>query len=397
MQRETPKKAVRKRKGSYQKGYRAEIMKLLLSTGAISYRGLWLLDGDIKEYQKRIRKMREEGVVTIKSVGSRKMVRLDDFENKCGEYIETYKRGYFGFYINNCIEIGQAIGRYGTEKTRGERACRIVETAMAAYAVGIDVLWEEKEDIRKGGSVKNKANFYLPREIKEIASFQFRAKGVKGDEAEEQVINSRSVGGIFSPGGDYVMYHTGNKVLKWFTPSEGQMMYCFGRVREIHEEKERGKVDSCIILGYSNKPFERMFNPPKKNGVNLVTVEKCGYKHMYQIPYSREGARLIGLMTKENWFKKMKQILLPANDKEERFFGIDCDGTMGDIKVLLYTAPDMVRLRKFLNAAEWDGAYENYHIYCFDFQQSFLESVVEGRASIMVVPFDEYLEAEKGV
>ncbi len=78
-------------KKHYEKGYRRELLEILLSVGIIPCRTLKFLDGQQSSYTRTLKKMEEEGICELKKIGEyRKKKRvyvLRNFEKKQEGYV----------------------------------------------------------------------------------------------------------------------------------------------------------------------------------------------------------------------------------------------------------------------------------------------------------------------
>ena len=88
---------------NYKKGYINEILKICLTAGGVSYNGLKVLDGDRETYTNSIRRLRNNGIVTIKRIGSEFVATLSDFGTTNEQYIE-YFIPYLGTYTRFIVK-----------------------------------------------------------------------------------------------------------------------------------------------------------------------------------------------------------------------------------------------------------------------------------------------------
>lgn len=86
----------RKRRPTWNKGYRGEIMKLLLTVGIISKRGIPLLSGNHRMYLRKIKEMEEERIIEKHRNNGNVTENLKDFDKRMDEYLSQYPNGYYG-------------------------------------------------------------------------------------------------------------------------------------------------------------------------------------------------------------------------------------------------------------------------------------------------------------
>ena len=100
-------------------------------------------------------------------------------------------------------------------------------------------------------------------------------------------------------------------------------------------------------------------------------------------------------MQRKNWKERMKKEYLSGMKVNTRTSVVDCDALDGDVKVLLYCIPDLVKLKRFIAASTWENDVTKYHIYCFDFQEKFVVDVAGDYCEVYTTPFEEYISTIK--
>ena len=99
---------------TYKKGYRRNIVRLLLTCGCLSKRGLHMLgEGKYIQYANKIKEMKEEEIIEEVSTQSRaeglhKVIRLKNVNPATEKYMEefvTYAGHYYRYAINNAKQV----------------------------------------------------------------------------------------------------------------------------------------------------------------------------------------------------------------------------------------------------------------------------------------------------
>lgn len=385
-------KRKRTRKKRYKQGYRKVMMQIMLTCGAVSYNGIHMLEGQHRMYTRKLKDMEEEGIVCIVHLGKKKAARLRDYEKRCDEYIGEYAPGYYGHYRRYGMPSASSIGKWDSDKNRSRKAYRESEVVMMMYGADVHVLPEEKPVIREGERIPNEgAYYYGSLEIKEGCGFRLGICKDEMTEEESAVINSRMNGCMISEGGHYVLYHSGDRVLKWKKSSEGQIAFSFATlVNSLYEGKPMDvTMKECIIFAYNDEVYRKIISPEnlkRKDMVNTVS----GYDCMYAIPYTKEGQAMVRMMGRENWKDRLKKKYLGVTQVNVRTMA--CDRTENGINTLLFCIPDMVKLRKFVATAEWTASMEGkmkYEIICYDFQYDLVKEIAGKVADIETVKFEE--------
>ena len=211
---------------------------------------------------------------------------------------------------------------------------------------------------------------------------------------EKYIITSRAQGFIISTGGMYMIYHTGKTRMAWKTVQEQQMQFRAASLIGKSTAGQYGAIElnNCIIYGESDDPFVEMFTDDttkvKSSKFKYASLEN-GYKNTYFLPYTTDGQYMTDIMTHENWQADIVNYFLESDNALSLvpYYSV-ADLSNEENPVFVFCVPNVTRLNAFLMTAEI--ASEEYHIYCFDFQIEFLKRVVDGRAKIFSIPFEEF-------
>lgn len=380
------------RKPLYWKGYRNELLRLMCTCGAVSYNGLHMLNGEHRIYTRKLKEMEAEGIVNVARLKKKKAARLSNFEKNYQKYISFLPMGYYGHYIRYADTNAKNIVRYASDKQKAIRAYRESEVAMIMSGAGVNIYPEMKVALRMDNKIPSSgAYYYSASEIKECG--QYKTIAVNENNGKT-VINSRMIGCLICDGGHYIIYHSGDKPLRWRQSSEGQIAYCAAKVINMKCENApiQGSVKESIVIAYSDSVYVKIMSDEKKNTLEIINANN-GYENMYAITYTQQGKRLLSFMTRKNWKETLIRKYLPVVDTSHSV--VACDYTDGEIKILLFCIPDLVKLKKFKIAAEWAGDKENYQVYCFDYQVPFIKEVAGDVVDIYETSFDEFCEEMK--
>lgn len=402
---------------TYRKGYRRNIIRLLLTCGAISKKGLHMLgDNNYRQYIMKLKEMEEEGIVEevrvlSKGEGYHKTMRLRNVKPTNEKFMEefpTYMGHYYRYAINNAKNLSFS------QKSAAIKSYRESETILMLAPTSIRVFPNEKIAIREERNIPTyPPSFYNSLEIREGEEVKIRTEGKE----KADIISSRAIGMIISEGGIYGVYHTEDKQIRWVKSVEGQFTNAMARLvnrrcvdileeekERLDEEKERirgrnetndkgiekfQKVENGILIGKNNDIFVKTYQNTKAGKINLY---ESGYKRLFSVPYSKEGQLLLEIMMRKGWEKELKDIYLADMNTNTRMSSVPCDAIDGDKFILLFCIPDMIKLRKFLNVAMYENEPEKYQIYCFDFQEEFVAKVAGRYAEINYAELSTYCE-----
>lgn len=369
------------RRPTWKKGYRGELMRLFLTVGVISRRGIPLLHGNHRMYLRKIREMEKEQIIEKHRNNGNVVENLKDFEKRVDEYIGDYSNGYYGFFNRYCQTNIDYVTKYGKDRLQFERAVRDSESTIMAHSAGAKVFIEDKTDLRSEENIAEDSVVY------------YRTSEIKGSRktgnGEKIIAQTRCNGWLSSPGGDYLLYMIGKKLIRWTKISETSFA---GYVTLLAEKKKKGEkreVKESILLAYTDEPYRRMTSIDSRQiSVNL-NVEN-GHSVMYGLLYNTIGRDMMQIMTKKNWKEEMKKEYLEGMNTNTGKSVVACDAIDGDVKILLFCIPDIVKLKKFLSAAALENDVTKYHVYCFDYQSEFITAVAGKYCEVYTTSFAEY-------
>ena len=376
------KKKKRQRKPAYEKGYRNEILKILLSCGVYSYGCLPLYGSKKEMLRRKIKQMEEEGLIETINVAHKKVSRFKNFPNTYQDYIESFWLGYYGHYNNYALPNADSIGRYKSKPQSAEKARRESEVVVMMSLADVNVLPEEKIKLTNDDMIPaNSSCFYSALEIKDGEPFCFKAK----EDENGSIINSRVIGCMISPGGVYAVYHTGRLPLVWAKSVEGQMAYTISSVsrRKYSGTVPPGSIRECIIYGYSNEVFKKICKSTDKP--RLLSINN-GYAATYVLPYDKDGMILTKILSLHNWKAWIKQKIIPEFNQQTAGLEIEADGIRGNEIAFVFCIPDIMRLCRFAAALSFNAGRitgeKKYVIYCFDFQEDLVRFIVNEQEEI---------------
>lgn len=370
----------------YDRGIRKEIMELLISAGCVSYDGLHSLEDDHEHriYSRTIQKMIEEKSVCLVKYGNKKIVKLLGNPNR-----RYYKNeSGINYYSRYSLVYAEGSSRYLSDRQSCKRALLHSEVLMFMYGAGLNATYDNKAMIMSGEPLPDiGAYYYTSLEVKNTSGYS-AVVGITND--GKKVSNTRSFGMVISPCADYVVYDIDTALIRWSEISETQFAFSCGMMLSRLREHNKGIVNSCIVLYKGNSAIKRAFEATGNKSSKTFISAETGYKETYYIPYSSEGRALIRMMVSDNWKERLKEYYLTEYDTNTGSLSVVCDGVKtknGKEYALLYCIPDITRLYRFLKAAEINPA--RYIIYCYEYQVSFLKSVVDGLAEVYATEIDE--------
>lgn len=367
----------------YERGYRSTLIRLLLMAGAVTYSGLHLLPGNRLMYTRKLREMEKEEVVKLFYNNHKKIARLQFFDDFHKEYTDMLPEGYYEYFNTYSRSNQQKISSTEKNGVSADRIIKYCEIVEMMYGAEIGTFPEDKTNLLEDGCIsKDTSSYYTMMELRCCDAFELHFKP-----NEDKKVSSRALGLLISPGGKYVVYHTGSTAMFWSESAEGQMQHYISKFVNYKCEIPNmvGEAEECIIIGDDMEVFVKIFESKKSRSINITN----GYKKKYAIPYDRNGLEMIKRMTKPEWKEELNRTVLTGYTlcTEQPSISIDCDGFTANQFALNFCDGNIVRLNKYINFATWDRLkyQQKFEIYCYPFQTAFLKAVLKPEADIKII------------
>ena len=114
---------------------------------------------------------------------------------------------------------------------------------------------------------------------------------------------------------------------------------------------------------------------------------------MYVLPSTKEGQRLMRVMSKENWEYRFRKLFLSDDaikNGDSEFDGLERGDTLTVYDI--FCIPDIAKLKRFLAQAKAKKETDRFIIYAFTFQREFLEQICD--KSNVTVKYADFTEFE---
>ena len=256
------------------------------------------------------------------------------------------------------------IGNTETNLIRSEVFRRIrlhqkAETYLTLLHAGIPFFPDDKPDIfcenREAGSIDMRSLplFYSSREIKELGPETTKIK------------NSRNMGILMAPQCVYVLYNTGNGVLKWEYKTEVRLNAFLQHYLQGYPYSGHPKV-RAIMSGSNMEIVFQLFTSTGGYRKSLFMLD-TSFEHFHYIPNNPQGEVILKLLTTPELMAKLNHLLLSDLHKRKEDIPIEHDAidVNGNPTLLAYDF-DMQRINRFNTGLNVYGSSGN--LICFDFQ-----------------------------
>lgn len=246
-----------------------------------------------------------------------------------------------------------------SEVSRRIRLHQKAETYLTLLHAGIPFYPDVKPDIfcnhREAGSIgmRSLPLFYASREIKEL-----------GPETTK-IRNSRSMGILMAPQCVYVLYNTGNGVLKWEYRTEVRLNAFLQHYLQGYPYNGHPQI-RAIMTGTDMEMAFRLFTSTGGYKKSLFMLD-TSFEHFHYLPNTPEGEVLLKLLVHPEIMEKLDNLLLSDLGCRSDSISLEHDATdaSGNPILLAYDF-DMQRINRFNTGLNVYGRSGN--LICFDFQ-----------------------------
>ena len=208
---------------------------------------------------------------------------------------------------------------------------------------------------REAGSIgmRSLPLFYASREIKEL-----------GPETTK-IRNSRSMGILMAPQCVYVLYNTGNGVLKWEYRTEVRLNAFLQHYLQGYPYNGHPQI-RAIMTGTDMEMAFRLFTSTGGYKKSLFMLD-TSFEHFHYLPNTPEGEVLLKLLVHPEIMEKLDNLLLSDLGCRSDSIPLEHDATdaSGNPILLAYDF-DMQRINRFNTGLNVYGRSGN--LICFDFQ-----------------------------
>lgn len=362
--------------------------------GLVTNLGLELLDHP-RTYKEKTRQMLAEGVLEkSRATQDRRIINIytmNHYEDKKSEFIEELPDGYYETYVMYMAEDGRNARK--KDKMRAGRAIGNANTSFMMQAAGIKRRIDEKprliEDGKLIGGIKA---YYTARELKWYTGFTPDVSVSK--EGEKKVLNSRVNGLAITPGGVYPSYYIGANIEEWKKGAEIKM--------KVHLENMLGKkfeiprrLTGPLLLTTAYERLGKLLGETEIQSGSIMQLAGM-YDSVYVLPYTKEGRKMLSIMSIADWKKKLYLTYGKNYTKDHiESYSVKCDGYSPDNDTLLcmFMDCDVKKLDIFTSYAKAVQNKEKFTVMCFDWQKEVAIRTCGGACRILTTKFIPFYES----
>lgn len=374
----------------YNKGYRNEIVKSLLTTGLLTRNTMKIMEGEYRMYLRVSQKLCKERIaVQIKNVV--KGIAINEFDAHYEEYISCYPTGTYKYYKEYGEYNRQKVISSSTEKKEISKIVKAAKDSEVYNLMGMSEIRTYPEDKYEVEELKKveKAIYYTGREIKSAIGYE---AGVMKDKT---LLNTRMNGLLITSQEIYPIYHIDKGIIKWRNVGEEVIkrkigLYLTNQLEEYRNGVSMVQIDKCILIGINDAPFHQLVE--NKGTQEYMHLDKT-YAKYYALPYCRESIKMLNIMCRPDWENEMLELLIPERDRMEmgKVESRYVDGQNDDYASLLFCIPDLKKLRQFKVLAQAENDSTKFMVYCFTHQAEYVKKEIGEYARISHLPIEKYI------
>lgn len=308
----------------------------------------------------------EKVITTLKKENMIKLFQKDGFKGyrltiTGKKYLLQINPERFCFYLCGKVETNLI----KSEKYRQIRLHRMAVVNAMIIRSGIEIFRDKKEKLfQKEYHARNPPAlpvYYSSREIKEIGMEAVKIK------------NARATGVLITNTRVFLIYHTGDTVMKWQKQSELRLKAVIGfylQKNKILNGHNRVNDIAVIMIGNNMEVAYSLLISNGGSAKQLFLVDDS-FNNQYFIPENFYGITLMKILCDQRITEELNQIL-STDLSSDIPKGMDCDGMDQKHRPVLFAYDfNMVRITKFqlaLAIRKIKGI-----IICFDFQKEVLQ------------------------
>lgn len=308
--------------------------------------------------EKLVTKLKEDGLLKTHYKDKLRGYRLTSRGKKL---LLRQNPDRFSFYLTGSSDTNQPRSDYA----RRLRLHYTSRTYCLLANVGITLFRDEKPALFSGIPTDREAPlplpvFYHSRELKEL-----------GNETTK-INNSRSIGVLLAERCIYIVFYTGDSVLKWEYKTEIRMkaLLSYHISQGILSGWYRHDTPiRALLIGNRMETAVRLMTSTGGCRHSLFTLD-TSFDFFHFIPDSHTGETVLRLLCSPRLSRRLSQLLTSDLEPPDTSIGLEHDAQKEGVPVLLAYDFDMLRISRFITGLHLHR--RTGCIICFDFQKEAL-------------------------
>lgn len=250
--------------------------------------------------------------------------------------------------------------RFPGDAAHRDRNHRVAESLAMMMEAGIKCVPYQLPPLQNTSICKTIPEYptcYLSKNIKKISNLSEMNK----------TMFTRAVSIFYSDSKAYVVYNTRDTVMKWNGMGEFKTLHSFMEVSRLNTNIQT--IDSAILFGRSEETALKTLKEVNKNHRLEFRFDQI-YRHIYFIPISQFGIRILRLFCIPNWKHKLINILFRPESLSNGLGIAEYDAYINETYIYSSLDYDIARLIRLKESIKLNC--EKYEIICFPEQLDFL-------------------------
>ena len=198
---------------------------------------------------------------------------------------------------------------------------------------------------------------------------------------------TRTVGGLFFGEGCYAVYNTRNAVMKWSGMGEFKARLALTEIARLNAGVET--VDSAILLGESEVTAMDTLLESERTHRTEFRFDSI-YQHVHFVPLNQFGAKLMRLITVEDWNERLMDLLFEPSVRSYGRGSMEYDAYTNGKYVFSHLDGDLARLIRFRDALRIQGG--TFEVLCFPDQTRLLREYLPPEVTLRIIPMSAVME-----
>lgn len=265
--------------------------------------------------------------------------------------------------------------RFSGSDAHVQRNHRVAETLAVCLDAGIEFRPYALPALQKkriAQIVPASPAFYIARSLKRLDCTEMN-----------KTIFTRLTGALFAYETCWAVYNTRGAVMKWSGMGEFKTAQHLAELARMNAGLPR--ADHALLLGENMDIALRTMEESDKSRRMELRFDRI-YPHIHFIPLSRQGIRLLKILTLPYWKEQLLSAVFPPEWRADGPGILEHDAQRDGTFILSYLDGDLARLLRLRQALEHSDI--PCEVVCFPWQTGFVQAYLGGRVALREVDMD---------
>lgn len=358
-----------------------KILRIIAVAGEVEAHDFIMLGYTREHTQKTIKKLADDGLIKKYKVEKHTLLRLTNIGKKF--LMDNFPNMYDGLF-----EGTSRTNKIRTEKQRRLRNLRLGKLLIIFNRAGVKIFPGERlgynikssvgisgETVSTGISDANAPEFYNFSEIK------------KSSEHYKTCRSTRSLGVIVTDRTIYIVYYTGDELMKWHENTESSYYYY---IKGEFSVRNAERTIKRLYIAESGFVAEKILKSSGGKSNQYLRLNEDGTEKIFAVSDTHIDL-ILKIMCDSELYEELYDILMEKIDtdiaKGQEYDGVDIEGRPTVCLILF----DLRKADRLYNSLKRNG--KKGHIICFDFQKEYIEEYFKDLVYIETIKEKKVREA----